>query len=502
MATLFEVLQFTDNLGNPLSNGHVFWYAAGTTTAKQTWQDTAETILNTLAYVTLDAYGRPPGGAFFIRGSYKLVVKDSTETTTYLTVDNINEYNSFDLTGLTASMADLNSTTTTAKLLGSTIPLVYTVLLADRGFTLMINALTANATINLPSAVTVGNTFKFWIKKTDKSSNKVSIIPFGTQTINGAAVAELFDYNDFVECRSDGSNWHLGGALIRGTIVNLVDDYDVLLSDTGKTYNCDATAASITIQLPSCSTVGKGFSLSAKKIDASLNTVILLASGSQTIDGVSSYVLSSQWAFVNIKTDGINWFIVNEVEPASAWTTGDRKSSYNRFQAGWVYLDDGTIGNASSNATSREDADTQNLWVFLYATIAEADLPMFTSGGSPVARSGVALNDYNNNYQLQLPYTQGRSEISVGKADKNTYVVGKKFGEDAHALSKNENATHHHPGSYVKEKTGAGGTFCLDMVEGTEGAGSSSQLVIIDDGQSLGHNTVHPVTPVYMLIKL
>ncbi len=503
MATLFEVLQFTDNLGNPISSGHVYWYAAGTTTPKQTWQDPAETILNTLAYVTLDGYGRAPGGAFFIRGSYKLVVKDSTDTTTYLIIDNISEYNQFDFTGLTASMADLNSTTTTAKWIGGVPPLVYNVLLADRGFTLLVNALTAAATINLPSAVTVGNTFKFWIKKTDLSSNKVSIIPFGAQTINGGLVFDLFDCNDFVECRSDGSNWHVGSALIRGTIVNLTDDYTVLISDIGKMYNCDATLASITIQLPACPLVGKGFSLSVKKTDISANTVILLPNGSETIDGAGTQVLSFQWEMVSLKTDGLNWFVVNEVQSsANAWVTGDIKSSYNKTQVGWVWMDDGTIGNALSNATNRHNADTQNLWVWLYNTIAEADLPMYTSGGVPVARSGVALNDYNNNYQLQLPPAQGRSLIQAGKALTTTYVIGKRYGEDLHTQTEDEMATHHHVGTTLLVKFGSG-TYkdCITYAE-NDSQTTTNFITIAPDGKSTPFNVVHPVLTTYFLMKL
>lgn len=63
---------FLDSNGNPLAGGAVYFYVPGTTTAKQTWQDSGQTILNTNP-VTLDSAGR---ALIYGSGAYRQIVKD------------------------------------------------------------------------------------------------------------------------------------------------------------------------------------------------------------------------------------------------------------------------------------------------------------------------------------------------------------------------------------------------------------------------------------------
>lgn len=63
---------FTDANGNPLASGFVYFYVPGTTTAKNTWQDAGQTILNTNP-VELDNAGR---AIIYGSGAYRQVVKD------------------------------------------------------------------------------------------------------------------------------------------------------------------------------------------------------------------------------------------------------------------------------------------------------------------------------------------------------------------------------------------------------------------------------------------
>jgi microcystin-dependent protein len=68
---------FLDLNGKPLSGGSVAFYIPNTTTLKSTWQDAAQTILNTNP-VALDASG---SAVIYGTGSYRQVVKDRTGTT-------------------------------------------------------------------------------------------------------------------------------------------------------------------------------------------------------------------------------------------------------------------------------------------------------------------------------------------------------------------------------------------------------------------------------------
>lgn len=73
---------------------------------------------------------------------------------------------------------------------------------------------------------------------------------------------------------------------------------------------------------------------------------------------------------------------------------------------GWLYASGGTIGNSSSNATSRANADTETLFKSLYAS--DSNLILYTSAGVPVART-TANADWSNNRALALPDYRGRA---------------------------------------------------------------------------------------------
>lgn len=77
---------FLDSNGNPLAGGSVSTYIPGTTTQKQTWQDEAQTILNTNP-VILDEAG---GAIIWGSGSYRWIVEDSNGNLIYdqVTTDN------------------------------------------------------------------------------------------------------------------------------------------------------------------------------------------------------------------------------------------------------------------------------------------------------------------------------------------------------------------------------------------------------------------------------
>lgn len=76
-------------------------------------------------------------------------------------------------------------------------------------------------------------------------------------------------------------------------------------------------------------------------------------------------------------------------------------------QDGWVRANGRTIGNSSSGASERADADTENLFVHLWTT----DIALAVLGG----RGANALADYNANKTITLPDYRGR--VPVGLTD-------------------------------------------------------------------------------------
>jgi hypothetical protein len=328
MATLFQVLQFFDANGAPLSGGKVFWYEAGTSTKKETWRDQGEVSEHTNPIILNNDGTIPDGsggrGGIWLRGSYKLVIAPSTDTdpptNPIITQDVINEYDQRDWTGLTASIADLNSTTTSTLSKNDT----YTVALANRNKTILANATTKAFTINLPAAATVGNTFRIWIKKVDVTTNAVTI---NAVTIDGQTNFELNDYNDFVGLQSNGSNWYLISSQVRGTTLAKSLAYTLTLNDNTKLVLADASGGAFNLTLPSAVAVGRGYAIAIKKTDATTNGVTLVTAGAETIDGAASYVISSQFNSVNIVTDGTNWFI----------KTSHRSAASAPFPRGYFY---------------------------------------------------------------------------------------------------------------------------------------------------------------------
>jgi len=72
----------------------------------------------------------------------------------------------------------------------------------------------------------------------------------------------------------------------------------------------NATSGNITITLPACAgCLDREYHVLKK--DSSSNTVTIDGAGSETINGATTHVLSSQYDSVTIKCDGTEWFILN-----------------------------------------------------------------------------------------------------------------------------------------------------------------------------------------------
>lgn len=104
------------------------------------------------------------------------------------------------------------------------------------------------------------------------------------------------------------------------------------------------------------------------------------------------------------------------VDPTTIMATGDIKVRYGTGPiSGFVRSNGLTIGNATSGATERANADTQNLFIYLYQT----DPNLVVSGG----RTGNALNDYNAGKTIALPDARGRDLAALADMGNTTSGV-------------------------------------------------------------------------------
>lgn len=74
-------------------------------------------------------------------------------------------------------------------------------------------------------------------------------------------------------------------------------------------YLVDATPGAVTVTLPAAASITNRVYY-FKKIDAGVNTVTVDPNASETIDGDTIKVLSSQYSSLTIVSDGGNWFIL------------------------------------------------------------------------------------------------------------------------------------------------------------------------------------------------
>lgn len=136
--------------------------------------------------------------------------------------------------------------------------------------------------------------------------------------------------------------------------------------------------------------------------------------------------------------DGTNFIVLNPLTPG--WSTGDVKITLKTVaDTGWVMMNDGTIGNATSSATARANADTSALFTLLWNNTADADCAVSTGRGVSAAA------DYAASKTIAIPKSLGRAlAISGAGAGLTSRALAKALGsEDAvvvahtHTLSSN-----------------------------------------------------------------
>jgi hypothetical protein len=94
------------------------------------------------------------------------------------------------------------------------------------------------------------------------------------------------------------------------------------------------------------------------------------------------------------------------IDPTTIFTTGDIKfRPTSETLSGWVKMNGLTIGSATSGATGRANADTQNLFVYLWS-----NCHLCTVGGGKGA-SGLA--DFNANKQITVPDWRARGPAGL-----------------------------------------------------------------------------------------
>jgi len=159
-----------------------------------------------------------------------------------------------------------------------------------------------------------------------------------------------------------------------------------------------------------------------------------------------------------------------------------------------------TIGDASSNATARANADMSTLFAILWAVgNADATLDIFTSAGDGSTYGANAAADFAAHKAIALPDLRGRASIgkdNLGGTDAGRIVVnntagnkvGGAVGEETHTLLLAEAPAHKHLVGEKLNASGSGTLFAADGRVPTE-ANNVDTSTVGGDG---AHNNMQP----------
>jgi hypothetical protein len=197
---------------------------------------------------------------------------------------------------------------------------------------------------------------------------------------------------------------------------------------------------------------------------------------------------------------------IEEIESkAETPRTGMVRQSLNPFsnnalmnlQAGWIPLNDGTIGSSSSGGTTRANSDTWLLYQMIFNNTVAVDCPLFDSTGAPITKSGTALSNWNANNRIRLPLTLGRV---LSNAGPGTNPLGHSYGSDTQTLTGVNLPPHTHT-TTINTNTAAGGA--VGLVRGN-GVGFGNIFYTSDNGpgSSTPFSIDQPTTYYNMIIKL
>lgn len=192
-------------------------------------------------------------------------------------------------------------------------------------------------------------------------------------------------------------------------------------------------------------------------------------------------------------------------------TTGDAFLTMKTVApSGWLMMNDGTIGSATSGATSRANADTQDLYELVWNNVSDAYAAV--TGG----RGASAEADFNANKPLALTKQLGRAiGISGAGASLTSRALGLTVGAETHVLTTPEMPSHTHVQDAHTHVSAAGQ---VSGVWGQEGSGTRGNYGAIGTGardltsartaknQNTGgggaHNNMQPSTFWNVMIKL
>ncbi|MDM4768678.1 hypothetical protein [Solimonas sp. SE-A11] len=189
----------------------------------------------------------------------------------------------------------------------------------------------------------------------------------------------------------------------------------------------------------------------------------------------------------------------------NGFETGDAKITTRTVASpGWVLMDDGTIGSATSGATTLAHGTAHALYLHLWNTFLQSEAPV--TGG----RGANAAADWAANKPIALTKQLGRAIAVAGQGLGLTdRALGSTYGVETVALTAANNGPHKHiNGARTEGGTDAalyGIAAGLDPGEAVDqngGGGYSSSPYTSTEGNGTPHENMQPTSFWNVMIKL
>lgn len=210
---------------------------------------------------------------------------------------------------------------------------------------------------------------------------------------------------------------------------------------------------------------------------------------------------------------------------ASFFSTGDVKLTIKTVaDTGWVLFDDGTIGSATSGASSYANALAQPLFNLIFNNISDTYAPILTSGGGATTRAAQtnAATAWAANCRISLPKALGRAlAVSGSGSGLTARTLGQTAGAETIGLVTANlppytpvvtSATTQIPvynntntaGSTVSNAVALGnaGNVSAGLFNPASGGGGTTVVMAAQGGTSTAFSIMQPTTFLNAMIKI
>ncbi len=181
------------------------------------------------------------------------------------------------------------------------------------------------------------------------------------------------------------------------------------------------------------------------------------------------------------------------------WRTGDVKFNFDdTASAGWLFAEGGFIGNASSNANVRANADAEPLFAHLWARRVKLGTTIKTSAGAAAVFGANAAADFAANRQLELPDLSKRFPRAAGTGlDVGTKQASQNKSH-THTASTGNAGSHGHPtkmsNSSGETSSAIGGLMVRNFNLSDQPAHDGAPAATLGDQIGIAGNHAHSVT--------